>query len=160
GYPRPAPDSLPAAGQALPDGLSTRRVPLKGFRGRFPTSHPPFPDFLPQCDRPKRRMVALRASVGSTEASASRVARVGVVGPTHPGGKLAARCLLYACHPRLVNGYGATRATAPGPPHRIDPGQCPTGPGPAVATDRGPKPRRRSSWSTERTEPPSRRLVH
>src|SRR5262245_43412009 len=68
GYPRPAPDSLPAAGQALPDGLSTRRVPLKGFRGRFPTSHPPFPDFLPQCDRPKRRMVALRASVGSTEA--------------------------------------------------------------------------------------------
>jgi hypothetical protein len=53
GYPRPAQDSLPAAGQALPGGLSTRRVPLKGFRGRSPTSHPPFPSFLPQSDRPK-----------------------------------------------------------------------------------------------------------
>ena len=32
GLPRPTQDSLPAAGQALPDGLSTRRVPMKGFR--------------------------------------------------------------------------------------------------------------------------------
>ena len=32
GYPRPTQDSLPAAGQALPDGLSTRKIPLKGFR--------------------------------------------------------------------------------------------------------------------------------
>lgn len=30
--PRPTQDSLPAAGQALPDGLSTRKVPTKGFR--------------------------------------------------------------------------------------------------------------------------------
>ena len=30
--PCPTQDSLPAAGQALPDGLSTRKVPLKGFR--------------------------------------------------------------------------------------------------------------------------------
>ena len=30
--PPPTQDSLPAAGQALPGGLSTRRVPLKGFR--------------------------------------------------------------------------------------------------------------------------------
>ena len=30
--PRPTQDSLPAAGQALPDGLSTRRIPVKGFR--------------------------------------------------------------------------------------------------------------------------------
>jgi hypothetical protein len=42
GYPRPAQDSLPAAGQALLDGLSTRRVPLRGFRGSS-TSHPPLP---------------------------------------------------------------------------------------------------------------------
>ena len=63
GYPRPTPDSLPAAGQALPGGLSTRRVPLKGFRGRFPTSHPPFPSFLPQSDRPKQSRMSLRASV-------------------------------------------------------------------------------------------------
>ena len=32
GYPTATQDSLPAAGQALPDGLSTRRVPTKGFR--------------------------------------------------------------------------------------------------------------------------------
>ena len=30
--PRPTQDSLPAAGQALPDGLSTRKVPMKGFK--------------------------------------------------------------------------------------------------------------------------------
>ncbi len=32
GYPRPTQHSLPAAGQALPDGLFTRRIPMKGFR--------------------------------------------------------------------------------------------------------------------------------
>jgi len=32
GYPTTTQDSLPAAGQALPDGLSTRRIPTKGFR--------------------------------------------------------------------------------------------------------------------------------
>jgi hypothetical protein len=30
--PDPTQDSLPAAGQALPDGLFTRKVPMKGFR--------------------------------------------------------------------------------------------------------------------------------
>jgi hypothetical protein len=30
-YPATTQDSLPAAGQALPDGLYTRKVPLKGF---------------------------------------------------------------------------------------------------------------------------------
>src|SRR5262249_31709834 len=34
----------------------------------------------------------LRASVGSTEASASLLARVGVVGPTLPGNNFATRC--------------------------------------------------------------------
>jgi hypothetical protein len=33
-------DSLPAAGQALPDGLSTRRTPPKGFRFAFYISSP------------------------------------------------------------------------------------------------------------------------
>ncbi len=33
GYPTTTQDSLPAAGQALPDGLSTRKVPMKGFKG-------------------------------------------------------------------------------------------------------------------------------
>ena len=32
GYPATTQDSLPAAGQALPDGLFTRRVPAKGFK--------------------------------------------------------------------------------------------------------------------------------
>ena len=32
GYPAATQDSLPAAGQALPDGLSTRKVPTKGFK--------------------------------------------------------------------------------------------------------------------------------
>jgi hypothetical protein len=32
GYPVTTQDSLPAAGQALPDGLSTRKVPMKGFK--------------------------------------------------------------------------------------------------------------------------------
>ena len=37
--PPPAQDSLPAAGQALPDGLSTRKVPTKGFRIDPQTTH-------------------------------------------------------------------------------------------------------------------------
>ncbi len=40
GLPHPTQDSLPAAGQALPDGLSTRRVPLKGFRATSYISSP------------------------------------------------------------------------------------------------------------------------
>ena len=45
GYPATTQDSLPAAGQALPDGLSTRRVPTERFQSCFLTSHPPFPSF-------------------------------------------------------------------------------------------------------------------
>jgi hypothetical protein len=45
GYPSSTQDSLPAAGQALPDGRSTRKVPLKGFRAASFTSRPPFPSF-------------------------------------------------------------------------------------------------------------------
>src|SRR6516162_4181308 len=67
GYPRPAPDSLPAAGPALLDGLSTRRVPMRGFSVST-TSHPPLP--------------SSPGAIGSTDASASLAARVGVVGPT------------------------------------------------------------------------------
>ena len=35
GLPRPTQNSLPAAGQTLPDGLPTRKVPMKGFRYAF-----------------------------------------------------------------------------------------------------------------------------
>src|SRR5215471_10213411 len=66
GYPRPTQDSLPAAGQALPDGLSTRRVPMRGF-GVSVTSRPPLP--------------SLPGAIGSTEAGKDVVARFGVVGP-------------------------------------------------------------------------------
>ena len=44
GLPHSTQDSLPAAGQALLDGLSTRRAPTEGFRVLL-TSHPPSPSF-------------------------------------------------------------------------------------------------------------------
>ena len=47
-YSTPTQDSLPAAGQALPDGLATRRVPTKGFRAISYMTHPPFPSFVAQ----------------------------------------------------------------------------------------------------------------
>jgi hypothetical protein len=53
GYPRPTQDSLPAVGQTLLDGLSTRRVPMRGFKV-LTTSHPPLP--------------SLPGAIGSTEA--------------------------------------------------------------------------------------------
>ena len=59
GYPRPTQDSLPAVGQTLLDGLSTRRVPTKGFRV-LTTSHPPFPSLL--------------GAIGSTEATSAHSA--------------------------------------------------------------------------------------
>ena len=45
GYPDPTQDSLPAVGQTLLDGLSTRRVPMKGFRVASLHPHPPLPSF-------------------------------------------------------------------------------------------------------------------
>ena len=44
-------DSLPAVGQTLLDGLSTRKVSLKGFKVVV-TSYSPFPSFLTQGHRP------------------------------------------------------------------------------------------------------------
>ena len=43
--PSPTQDSLPAVGQTLLDGLSTRRVPMKGFRVASLHTHPPLPSF-------------------------------------------------------------------------------------------------------------------
>jgi hypothetical protein len=52
GYPHTTPDSLPAASQALLDGISTRKVPLKGFKGVDYISSP-FPKLcLAQMHRP------------------------------------------------------------------------------------------------------------
>jgi len=51
-YSNPTQDSLLAAGQALPDGLSTRRIPMKGFRSVNYISFP-FPKLcLAQLHRP------------------------------------------------------------------------------------------------------------
>jgi hypothetical protein len=55
--------------------------------------HPSRSPSARRSDRPKRRTVALRASVGSTEA---------------PGSNFSARCVLYICHPRPVNGYDSS----------------------------------------------------
>ena len=46
GCPAATQDSLPDAGQALLGGLSTRKVPLKGFQNVLLTSFPPFPSLL------------------------------------------------------------------------------------------------------------------
>ncbi len=43
-------DSLPVAGQALLNGLSTRKVPMKGFKAASLHSYPPFPSFLDAID--------------------------------------------------------------------------------------------------------------
>jgi hypothetical protein len=45
GYPDPTQDSLPAVGQTLLGGLSTHRVPMKGFRVASLHPHPPLPSF-------------------------------------------------------------------------------------------------------------------
>ena len=53
-YPSTTQDSLPVAGQALLDGISTRKVPLKGFKVADYISFP-FPKLgLAQLHRPKR----------------------------------------------------------------------------------------------------------
>src|SRR5262249_41380588 len=46
GSPRRTQDWLLVAGQALPGGIRTRRVPAKGFQGVVVTSYPPFPSLL------------------------------------------------------------------------------------------------------------------
>ena len=46
GFPSATQDSLPAAGQALPDGLFTRRVPPKGFQVSLPYILSSFPKLL------------------------------------------------------------------------------------------------------------------
>jgi hypothetical protein len=123
GYPRPAQDSLPAAGQALPGGLSTRRVPLKGFRGRFPTSHPPFPSFLPQSDRPTHSRSNLAARCPSVLLSPSTRERLPNPMAHPPGRPLSAN----GPTPLLPVRQPACRASRHGPftppltaPCRID----------------------------------------
>ena len=44
-YSDPTQDSLPAAGQALPDGLSTHKIPLRGFKIVSLHLYPPLPSF-------------------------------------------------------------------------------------------------------------------
>ena len=44
-YSDPTQDSLPVAGQALPDGLSTHKIPMRGFKIAFLHLYPPLPSF-------------------------------------------------------------------------------------------------------------------
>jgi len=44
-YSNPTQDSLPVAGQALPDGHSTRKIPMKGFKIVSLHLYPPLPSF-------------------------------------------------------------------------------------------------------------------
>ena len=54
-------DSLPVAGQALPDGVLTRKVPLKGFKVADYISFP-FPMLcLAQLHRPKARSISAKS---------------------------------------------------------------------------------------------------
>jgi hypothetical protein len=61
--PRPTQNSLPAAGQALPDGLFTRKVPMKGFRSAsYISSSLPKLSWRNRCHRRslRRAMIARR----------------------------------------------------------------------------------------------------
>ncbi len=44
-YSKPTQDSLPVAGQALPDGLSTHKIPMRGFKIVSLHLYPPLPSF-------------------------------------------------------------------------------------------------------------------
>ena len=81
GYPRPTQDSLPATGQALLDGLSTRRVPLKGFRAVSYISSP-FPKLLAAIDptEGRCRMIKLRSRDGRIESLETRKACISTAG--------------------------------------------------------------------------------
>jgi len=62
-------DSLPAAGQALLDGVFTRKVPMKGFKVEFHIFLSPFPKLAwrNRCNRLheyRRRLVQLEADCG------------------------------------------------------------------------------------------------
>ncbi len=64
--PSPTQDSLPAAGQALPDGLSTRKVPMKGFRSAsYISSSFPKLSWRNRCDR--GRLPTLAASTSAIQ---------------------------------------------------------------------------------------------
>ena len=60
-------DSLPVAGQALLNGLSTRKVPMKGFKVASLHPYPPFPSFLDAIDVTRADWeIAFGACVGAT----------------------------------------------------------------------------------------------
>ena len=56
GYPTTTEDSLPVAGQALLDGVLTRKVPMKGFKVVIYISFP-FPKLLGAIDATDRTQV-------------------------------------------------------------------------------------------------------
>ena len=71
GLPRPTQDSLPAAGQALPDGLSPARFQRK-VSELLPTSHPPFPSFAWHNEIDRRKQAGFHSYVRSHRPGAPR----------------------------------------------------------------------------------------
>ena len=71
-------DSLPVAGQALLDGLSTRKIPTKGFRVAN-TSHSPFPSFAWRKVLNTRWIRRRLSAVGSSTAAANGRTEMGSV---------------------------------------------------------------------------------
>ena len=69
-------DSLPVAGQALPDGLSTHKIPMKGFKIVSLHLYPPLPSFAWHNGGDRRRLASnasTRRSRSPTRASQTAV---------------------------------------------------------------------------------------
>ena len=66
GYPVATQNSLPAVGQTLPDGLSTRKVPTEGFRV-LSSSHPPSPSLLGAIEETEARSAPARSARHQSE---------------------------------------------------------------------------------------------
>src|SRR5690349_2830693 len=96
GLPRPTQDSLPAAGQALPGGLFTRKVPLRDFRGVIVTSHPPYPSLLGAIDVSSASNASTQTCFG--ESDRSRLWPGRVVAPPRSRTGCACRRQAYAKH--------------------------------------------------------------
>src|SRR5208283_3600561 len=60
-YSDPTQDSLPVAGQALPDGLSTHKIPMRGFKIVSLHLYPPLPSFAWRNGGDRRRLAGLKA---------------------------------------------------------------------------------------------------
>jgi len=76
-YSDPTQDSLPAAGQALPDGLSTHKIPMSGFKIVSLHLYPPLPSFAWRNGGDRRKQIGrpcFREYIGSLGTVTKRMA--------------------------------------------------------------------------------------